>query len=718
MMTQFLMFFFRSSLFFLPISLIFLPLCGQELSKILEKGSEEEITVDLREPLYNDGVLSTDHGGVIKASNIRIQAKHLRYTRQLTEEHPIWTIEGEGDLIVEFGEYIFVGEKLFYDFQAKEGIIYQGKTIVEPWFFGGERLELKKNGSYIIYDGYVTTSETVIPDWGIYAKVVEVENDRTLKAEHVSFKAFNFTALKIPALRANLNFIFDHPIRYRFRWGGRQGPRFGLTYEIFSWGRWKTFFRFDYRITRGPGGGIQTYYQSEDHKTAFENTTYLAKDSSILRPHEKARYRFEGSFRKLMDHDKTSILLTYDKISDKDMPSVYYDRDFDFDTAERTQLRVRRQEDHWIGSFYVRVPLNSFQTVKQELPNLETNFKPFEIGRTGLIFENNASASYLNFEYSKYLLHVHNYSSTRLQYFPTVYRSIVFDRFLTITPEAGVAAMIYGDSPKGGSQWLLQGKGRVKFQTQLYRTFGEVKHVIEPYATYRYDSSPTSSPGQHYIFDLSDGLTRLNSMTFGVKNILYKKESVENHSISLSNRSLSLDLYSFAFFDTKKIKQTIPRVYGSFSIFPTPTLKYTFNSAWNLEHRQVDYFNMRADWTVSNDLAIATELRHRGSYWWRKVDCENFFLDMYHSEKRLKHSLVSDRCDTILLNLFYRFHPNWACDFTSRYGWNRRKEPSYFEFEFDLLTTIQTAWNLRLSYQHQEDDDRVAIYLNIGIKKP
>ena len=127
---------------------------------------------------------------------------------------------------------------------------------------------------------------------------------------------------------------------------------------------------------------------------------------------------------------------------------------------------------------------------------------------------------------------------------------------------------------------------------------------------------------------------------------------------------------------------------------------------------------MRADWTVSNDLAIATELRHRGSYWWRKVDCENFFLDMYHSEKRLKHSLVSDRCDTILLNLFYRFHPNWACDFTSRYGWNRRKEPSYFEFEFDLLTTIQTAWNLRLSYQHQEDDDRVAIYLNIGIKKP
>src|SRR5207253_2589302 len=121
------------------------------------------------------------------------------------------------------------GEKLFYDFAAKEGEIYQGKTAVEPWFFGGEWLELKPDGSYIIYNGYVTTSERDIPDWGIYSKVVEVKKERYLRAQQVSIKAFNFTVLKIPALRANLNSIFDNPIRYRFRWGGRQGPRFGLT---------------------------------------------------------------------------------------------------------------------------------------------------------------------------------------------------------------------------------------------------------------------------------------------------------------------------------------------------------------------------------------------------------------------------------------------------------------------------------------------------------
>jgi len=710
-MKRILFFFFFFPFFF--FALFCLPIAAQEVNKILQKGAQGEITVDLREPLYVDGVLSTDKGGVISASQIRIQAQHLRYTRKNIDNQSIWTIEGEGDLIVEFGDYLFVGEKLYYDFQAKEGIIYDGKTALEPWFLGGEKLELRPDGSYIIYNGYVTTSENDQPDWGIYAEVVHVEKERYLKAQQIRFKTFNYTVLWVPSLSANLDLIFDSPIRYRFRWGGRQGPRFGLTYEIFSWERWKTFLRFDYRLTRGPGGGIETYYHSLDHKTEFKSISYLAKDSSILHPHEKARYRFEGVFRKLMDGDKTSILLTYDKISDKDMPSVYCDRDFDFDTSERTQLEVRRQEKEWVGFFYTRVRINSFQTVKQELPTLDVNFKPFELRHTGIIFENRSTASYLNFEYSKYLLHKHNYSSSRFEYFPTLYRPFVIGRFCTLTPEIGMVTILYGEGPKKDSQCLTLGRAGLDLQTQLYRFYGSVKHIIEPYAFYRYYSSPTSSPRQHHIFDLSDGWSRLNYLSFGINNAFYSKLSD-----ACVARLLSADLYTFAFFDTHKIHQTIPRIYGRLSFFSIPTVKHTLETAWNLEHDQIDFYNLRTEWTINADFAISAEYRHRGPYWWRKVDQENFFLDMFRGEQRLRHSLLSDRRDTLLLHLFYRFHPNWACELTSRKGWNRRRERSYFEFEFDILTTIQTAWHLRLSYQHQEDDDRVAVYLNMGLRRP
>jgi len=694
-------------LFFILLLFFSFPLEGKE--GILQKEGQEEITVDLREPVYRDGVLSTDQGGVISAPQIRIQARQLRYTRKGSGLDFIWTIEGEGDLMVEFGEYLFVGEKLCYDFQAREGVISHGKTAVPPWFFGGETLELRKDGSYLIYNGYVTTSEKDQPDWGIYSNLVEVDKEHRLKARQVYFKAFRYTVLWIPALRIDLDSILDHPIRYRFRWGGRQGPRFGLTYEVFSSEQWKTFLRFDYRLTRGPGGGIETHYHSLDGKTEFQSINYLAKDSSILHRSEKGRYRFQGKFKKGMDQDKTHLLLTYEKISDKDLPSNYRDRDFDFNPSERTQFLLKREEKEWIGSLYARVRINNFQTIKQELPTLEVNFKPFVLGKTGMIVENRANASYLNKEYSKNLLHVRNYSSSRFEYFPTFYRPIAMGRFCTLTPNIGIVSILYGDSPKKEAQWLLLGRGGIDIRTPLYAYYGSFKHVMEPYIRYRYCSSPTSSPHQHDIFDISDGWTGINALSFGIPHALYAKQED-----GCSECLLSADVYSNVFFDTDKIPRAVPRLYGKLSFFSLPTLKQSLAMGWNLEHNQVDLFNWRTEWTLNADFAIAAEYRHRGPYWWRKVDHDNFFVDMFHDERRLRHSSLSDQRETLLLHFFYRFHPNWSCELVSRQGWNRRREPSYLEFEFEVLTTIQTAWHVRFSYQHQENEDRVAVFLNVG----
>ena len=201
---------------------------AQELDQLLEQSVEEGITVDLREPVYSEGILSTQKGGLINAPQLRIQALHLSYTHLQTPTGLVWTIEAEGDLSVEFGEYVFVGEKLFYDLSKKEGVITWGKTAVEPWFFGGEKLEFRPDGSYIITNGYVTTSENDQPDWGIYSDVVTVDKERYLKARKVYVRAFDYTVFWIPSLRANLDSIFDNPIQYRFRWGARQGPRFGF----------------------------------------------------------------------------------------------------------------------------------------------------------------------------------------------------------------------------------------------------------------------------------------------------------------------------------------------------------------------------------------------------------------------------------------------------------------------------------------------------------
>jgi hypothetical protein len=701
-----------NKLFIVLLLFFFISLRGEEISKLMEAGFTAGITVDLREPFYTDGILTTEQGGVITGPNLRIQALKIRYTRQIVDSLPVYTIEAEEQLMIEFGEYLFTGDKLFYDFQKKEGAIYRGKTSVEPWFFGGEQIQLLANGDYIIYNGYVTTSENKQPEWGIHAKEVYVLDEHLIDAQKVNIKIMNYSILWIPSFKANLNSIFDSPIRYRFRWGGKQGPRFGLTYEVFSWENWKIFLRFDYRLTRGPGGGIEMNYFSPDHKTKLESVNYVAKDSSLLHLHEKWRYRFEGVYRKLMSNDKVSLLLTYDKVSDIDLPSTYYDKDFDFEPSKRTQLLIRNQEENWISEFYSRVRINNYQTVKQELPTLSISFRPFLIGPTGIISENWARVSYLDFKYSNHLIHVHNYQSTRLEYRPKFYRPFALGPF-TLTPQIGTVNIFYGNSPEEDSQLLAQGFLGLEATTQLYRYYGQVKHAIEPYLSYDYYSYPTSPPNKHYIFDIDDGWYKLNRLTVGVKNSFYTKR--EDACVS---RLVFFHLYAHAFFDSKKFHTLIPKLYSCMNFFSLPTIRHTINTAWNFEHKQLDHFNFRSEWTLSPDFAIAAELRHRDAFSWRKVDEDNFFLELFRPETCLRHSSLSDRRDTLLIHFFYRFHPNWACEITSRQGWNRLTEPNYTEYEIELLTTIQTAWHLRFSFQHTQNDNRIAMYVNVGLKKP
>lgn len=670
------------------------------------------IVVDLKEPLYQEGVLSTEKGGIISGPNIRIQARKIRYIRQ-QPPNLVARIEAEDQVMIEFDQHVFVGDTLVYDFIKKEGLIEKGRTAIEPWYFGGETIELLADGSYLIHEGYLTTSENIDPDWGIYAQEITIQNNQYVIARKMQLRIEQLPVFGLSYFRANLNSIFDSPIRYRFRWGGSQGPRFGFTYEIFSWERLKMFFRFDYRLTRGPGGAFEVYYHSPDYKTEFESVNYLAKDSSLLHPNQKLRYRFEGVFRSAWDQDKTTMLLTYDKLSDREVPSNYDDHDFSFETVKRTQILLRRQEDDWIGYFYSRVRVNSFQTVKQELPSLALNPKPYPLGNTGIIFENWMKASFVDFQYSDCLLHVHDYAATRLEYRPKLYRPF-FIGPLTWTPEAGAVNIFYGNSPEHDAQWLTLGFAGSELHTYLHRYSSDnrFKHVIEPYARYDYYTHPTISPNEHFIFDIEDGWYYLNQVTLGVKNFLYAKR--ENGCV---NRLVLLDLYTYAFLDTPHY-HGVPKIYGRLILAPTPTLHHIIDTAWDWDHLQLDHINVRSELTLNDDFAIAAEYRHRSAYSWRKVDQENFFLDIFRSDASLRHSSLSDRRDTILFHFFYRFHPTWSCEVSSRHGWRRLHEPAYHEYEINLLTTIQTAWHLKLSYQHRERDDRIAMYVNVGLTPP
>lgn len=700
--------FFVLIAFALTCHFVAIPIHADPVEEIFARG----ITVDLREPCYSEGVIVTEKGGVITGPDFRIQAARITYTRKIENEVPIYTLVAEGDLMMEFGEYVFVGEKLEYDFQTKTGRIYGGRTMAEPWYFGGQHIILCADGSYILYRGFVTTSTSVCPDWEIVSEVTKLSRNRDLCAKNVQIRFFNLPVFWLPYFKTNLDDIFDAPIKYTVRLWGRQGPRVGMTYEILSWNRWKTFLRLDYRLNRGPGGGFETRYRSEDHKTTFRTINYVAMDSSLIHPNERVRYRLQGDYDSFFMDDKVTVDMTWDWLSDKDMATDYKDKGLELDTAGRTQLLVRRQEDRWISNFITRVRLNKFQSLKQELPTLENSWHPFEVGNTGIISDTVVKVSYLDFVYGNNLSHVHSYSAPRGEFSPRLYRHFRF-RQLNMTPEIGGETIFYGHGPQGKPKWLAIGKIGCTLETTLSRTYSRCKHVITPYAKYEYYTYPSISPNDHYIFDIEDGWYRLNMCRFGVSQSLYCK-----NNCGLVERKVYADLYGNAFFHTQTIHAVVPKVYADLVINSLPFLKHIFSTAWDFSVNKLDHYNFRTEWTISRNVAIAAEYRHRDAYDWRKADHTNFILDSFRSISQLRHSLLSDRRDTFLLHFFWRFHPNWAMEFESRQGWNRMHEPNYIEFEADLLATLRSSINVRLAYQHKENDDRIGFYFNVGMKRP
>lgn len=676
----------------------------------------QDLRVDLRNPSFSEGVLSTECGGVITGPDIRIQAERFTYTKKTIEkkdiEEDIHEVIAEGAVLFELGEYVFTGDRLEYDFKSKTGMICNGKTMVEPWFFGGEYIFLQAGSCYYLFNAFATTSPGEIPDWSISAEEAALSNATFLTAKNVKFNLFELPVFWIPSLKTDLDIIFDSPIRYSIKWGSRQGHRFGMIYELFSWNDWKTFLRLDYRIKRGLGGGIETYYSSPDHKTTFESINYVARDSSIIHPSQRFRYRFQGIGNSLLMDDKISVHLSYDKISDIDMPTDYNDRGLKLDTAGRTELLVRRAEDAWISNFITRVRINAFQTLKQELPTFETSWRPFNLWNTGIITDNFFKISYLDFVYGNNQLFHHGYSSSRIELAPLLFRNFKMGQ-VNFTPEIGGVAIAYSNSPRSSSKYLALGKFGCNLNVDLWRFYDQFKHVITPYAQYDYFTSPTVSPNAHYIFDIEDGWYRLNMMQFGIEQSIYKKQNN-----GLISRPLYANIYANAFFDIRTFPQAIPKVYAEIVLNSFSFLQHSLNTAWNFNQNLLDFYNVRTEWTVNENIAVAAEYRHRSAFDWRKADHTNFMLDSFRTISQLRHSQVSDQRDTLLFHIFYRFHPCWAFQFESRHGWNRKTQPNYNEFEIDLLGTLPSALNFKLSYQHREDDDRLSVYMSIGMKRP
>jgi len=654
----------------------------------------EEVQVDLRNPVYKHGVLYTNQGGVIQNDDIRIQAKHIQYFHRMEEGKMVQKIEAEGDLLIQYKDHVFVGSELEFDFGKKSGIVYDGKTASTMWYVGGDKIQLNADGNYRVTNAFVTTCENKDSTWEFRAKKINVIKDQLLEAKKVRFKFFKALSLWLPSFKMNLKKFKGPVFRYYVNWN--KGPKVGFRYQLYSWQNFALYGRLEYRWAKGWGGAIETEYLPTDHLTSFVTRNYVGTDRLFNAENVHRRYRVQGAFHSQSRSGKTHTTLTWDKYSDVRMPGDFKSEDFEVNTALRTIFHIHHIEKDIVTYFKVRPRVNTFESIKQDLPTGFVLTRPIEIKNTGVISSNFVKASYLNFKYSdKLVTTLQDFHSPRIEIFENLYRPIHMGP-ITVTPHFGGRAILYGTSQDHETKCLGLLDYGVRANMHGRQQFSRYKHVIEPYMQYSALTRPTVSPDSHYIFSIQDGYQKIQQVEIGVRNLLFSNRR------PLKEASFTADLYANAFFSDPVIPQMIPRLYLKMN-WKLPSVFFSWNNCYNFRHQLMDFSNAWLKWTVNENVAMCLEGRYRSKYDWRKADHDNFILDVSRSENELLESPLSDRRITLLSNVFIRLNPFWELKFESHHGFHRLyknhiKEKPYNEFKIHLYTWISSAWKLDLYY--------------------
>lgn len=659
------------------------------------KEPPKNVPVDLYEPTFEDGVLRTEKGGVLKWDDIRIQAKKISYTRKEIDGKYVVSVEAQDELMVEYAGKVFVGKKLEYNFLTHTGVIYQGKTQSGSWYVGGEKIFLKSNGSYRIYNSYLTTCETSEGEWQIRSRSVTSRGNNVFTARNIQVRFFRLPIFWFPKIKLKLGNLRDIPVEYSARTGGGQGPKFNMRYQLLNFDGFKGYLQLDYWFKHGPGGSIQTDYKSPNRATDFKTNSFMTYNYSPRSSYKGFRYRFVGDFIDRYLTDYLQVTGQYEVLSDPKVLSTYFNRDYFLYTERHTHLQFRVEQKTYIANLVTTPRVNYFQTVNQQLPELYWHVHPVSMPQFPLTFTSYFSVGYLDYIFANEIPNVTGFRSARMKIFPTLYLPLRVNAF-SITPKASYIGMGYSQGPNNHSLW--QNVFNVSCTANLHFTkvFSQsFKHFIEPYCFYTYYPSPSEPVNNHYIFSSQDVYTYLNELRFGIRNQLYYKNSDAIY------HPLYLDIFSYAFFNNTTIGSTIPKLYANLSCY-LPYLYGEVQYAWNLQHNQIDHINVRTDWTISEYAAVGISYLHRGAYDYRKADHENFFLDVFRDQETLVNSPVSDKRSTLLGRFYLRVFHDFILEGYTRAGWDRTNLPTYNEYRFDVTKFLRCNWRIKLSFMHTE----------------
>ena len=267
---------------------------------------------------FHDNLIQIHGNGLIKYDEVVLRADHI----WADFDENVMRAAGNVHLLVG-NEETFANE-LLYNLETKKGIIREGFTFSDPWYYRGtEIFKIEDDESYI-RGGALTTCSLKHPHFYFSASQIIVKINRELIAKNIVLRVGGVPLFYFPAYRRDLR-QEDKVAKIIVKVGtdSYQGVFLSVILPLARRYRYDGALLFDHSSRRGSGGGFEGKYRVNDVKFQ-EIIVPLPPDAT---PSERAKLeekaqelsdRLEGEY----DRYKLRQLFLEYKISEEDIAAA------------------------------------------------------------------------------------------------------------------------------------------------------------------------------------------------------------------------------------------------------------------------------------------------------------------------------------------------------------------------------------------------------------
>lgn len=498
--------------------------------KGIKKGTSQEVQVVSQGNKYQltfDYLETISEGRYKATGNVRYESSDMLLTCDiLIYEKQDNKIHAEGNVSINFDDFTISGDMLDYDTKEETGTIYNAIGVEKNGNFSviAKVIRKTKKDWYEVEDGVFTSCNSAIPPW-------------SLKVSRGKFHINNYAFLNNPRFNVrNLPILYSPyiiwPIKPERSTGfllptvgssNTKGLTIGNAFYYAPKDYFDTTFYYDYYKKAGNGIGNEFRYAIRENDYGYFSGYYI-KD------------RLQNQNRWFLTFQNISQIFGFKALVDVNLISdANFFRDFNRDFSQGTKgnfdstifltkkfiggnlnIYLQRRED-----FYdVEEKLD-----QSSLPKIEYRLPTTKIGGGFYAF---LETSFSNIYKEFYLGGNTRYS--RFDFHPSIEFPIPTPPFIDIIPSLEVRETLYSKGYEGDKissepilRRLIVGKFGIK-GPRLFRKFDSgLKHIIEPFAEYKWESFHNDT-GYPLYDDIDIINKRGNYISYGIRNRFYSRD--------------------------------------------------------------------------------------------------------------------------------------------------------------------------------------------------